>query len=449
MLSLFLILTSSLPLLMGNDIAQQHGFYIFGLIFFVCFIHCLKKNSKDLLRIVSPNFLVFSYVSLSLFLGGWGNAKGYMIIDRNNLFIEGWHYTHIATGFLCLAMSIFYIAHCYFETNRNLPESDSFNSKMPLSVAVLFMPLAFFFFMPFELNFLGGAGDFSHIPKTLWVFTVFIMLQKLKSGTLRFTCYGLLILFFASFSIQEKREAIFLIFPIAYLELANRNYKLNMKLIAVSVLSLVILAFIIITMSVARGYGGEQHNTLISAFSAVPDYIFSPMFLSGFLANIEVTYFHFHAVNSIDMVVKDLELLSYGETFIKPLFIFVPRSIMEAKPDSILSLYTSAHDPSIREIGGSWTISIFSELFWNFHFFGLAFVGLLAYVGVTLQQKLNASLSRKKWFQLVFWLFCYMHLMTLVRGSGLDQYAVYVALAALLISIPAFLAFSATIQQRN
>ena len=40
-------------------------------------------------------------------------------------------------------------------------------------------------------------------------------------------------------------------------------------------------------MSVARGHGGEQHNTLISAFSAVPDYIFSPMFLSGFLANIE------------------------------------------------------------------------------------------------------------------------------------------------------------------
>ena len=96
-----------------------------------------------------------------------------------------------------------------------------------------------------------------------------------------------------------------------------------MKLIAVSVL-FCYPAFIIITMSVARGYGGEQHNTLISAFSAVPDYIFSPMFLSGFLANIEVTYFHFHAVNSIDMVVKDLELLSYGETFIKPLFIFVP-----------------------------------------------------------------------------------------------------------------------------
>ena len=31
-----------------------------------------------------------------------------------------------------------------------------------------------------------------------------------------------------------------------------------------------------------------------------------------------------------------------------------------------------------------------------------------------------------------------MHLMTLVRGSGLDQYAVYVALAALLISSQPF-----------
>lgn len=448
MLSLFLMSTSILPLIMGNDIAQQYGFYIFGINFFACFFNCLKKHPNDMLQIASPNFLIFSYVSLSLFLGGLGNAQGYMIVEKNNLLMEGWHFTHIATAFLSLALSLFYIAH-YYQSKNDIPKRKTLESKMPLSVAVLCMPFAIFFFVPLELNFMGGQGDFSHIPKTLWALTVFIMAQNLKSGTLRATCYMVFILFFASFSMHDKREAIFLIFPIAYLELTNQNYKINFKFLYSSAIFIVFLSFVIITMSVARGYGGAQHDTLIASLLNIQNYISSPYFISGFLANIEVSYFHFHAVNSIDMVMKDYELLSYGETLIKPLFILIPRSLMEAKPDSILTLYTSAHAPSIREIGGSWTISLFSELFWNFHFFGLPFVWLFAYFGVKLQRKLNSSSAQKKWLKLLFWLFCYMHLMTLVRGSGLDQYIVYLAIAALLISIPALLAFGAKIQQRN
>ena len=78
------------------------------------------------------------------------------------------------------------------------------------------------------------------------------------------------------------------------------------------------------------------------------------------------------------MVLSDLNLLAYGSTLIKPLFIMFPRDIFPFKPDSILELYTLAYDPAGRDLGGSWTIGLFSEFIWNFYFFGIFMVIFVA-----------------------------------------------------------------------
>lgn len=373
-------LISLVPLLLGNELAKQYGFLVFLALSIWGFISLYFRQNAGFVVLVSPNALVFFYISLSLVLGSWGFAYGYSSVISNAESYNDWQFTHYAIHFLALCLAIQISIELKYRRTFIFRQEVNSGIRILHSHAIFLVPLALSFIFPFSLNFLGGDGDLSHIPRTVCAFVALLYGQKLKSPFIRVAFCLLIVGLFATFSIHDKREALFLIFPFFYLEFLRRRYDFNNKTILLCSLVLTVFLGLLISMSVARGYGGEAYETIGEALPNVYYYILSENFISGFLANIEVTYFFFHAVNSIELVILDPNLLSYGTTLIKPLFIFFPRSLFEFKPDSIISLYTMAHDPEIRAIGGSWPITIFSEFFWNFHFFGIIFVPVLALI---------------------------------------------------------------------
>lgn len=307
-----------------------------------------------------------------------------------------------------------------------------------------------FFFISLDLAALGGDGDLSIVPKTIVAIFIIIMTQRIDKKFIRWAIYLCLITGFATFSIDDKREAIFLIFPSAYLELSREKMNLTPGVIIWTLILISLLLALILIMSVARGYGDfGTFTTLLDAIPFVFDYVTSDIFIAGLFANIEVNYFFIHALNSIEIIVNEPQHISLGLTVIKPLFVFIPRSIAEWKPESIIGLYTTVYDPAIRAIGGSWPISIFSEFFWNFYFLAPFFVLFFSLLLVKFQILIIKSVQKKNNYMLAFLLFSYMNLITLARGSGFDQYAVFVILGGVFVFLCKTISMCAKLVIRN
>jgi hypothetical protein len=428
---LLLFLTSFVPLLIGNESTKNFATTI--LLFYSTVAFASIYRTRNIFSFASPINLIFFYTTLSLALGAWAYQKGYVLVEKDMMTFEAWRHMDVSLSFIMLSLSVMLSTEYYFQ-KRTCELPHSFAVKTNRSSMLSGLVLAPFFFFSLDLALLGGDGDLSIIPKTILAIFIIIATQRIEKKYMRWAIYFLLITGFATFSIEDKREAIFLIFPAAYLELSRKKIKLTPKVIIWIFIIIIFLMALILIMSVARGYGGfGTFRTLLDAIPFVIEYATSDVFIAGLFANIEVNYFFIHALNAIEIIVNDPQHISLGLTIVKPLFVFLPRSIAEWKPESIIGLYTSVYDPAIRAIGGSWPISVISEFFWNFYFFAPIFTLLFSLFLLKFQILINKSIQKNNNYILAFLLFSYMNLITLARGSGFDQYAVFVILGGFFV----------------
>ena len=80
---------------------------------------------------------------------------------------------------------------------------------------------------------------------------------------LRFFGYLGIILFLATISIHEKREAFFLLFPIMFFESIRHSLRLNFKTTLFLSILMTYSLILILAMSIARGYGGFLENSRV------------------------------------------------------------------------------------------------------------------------------------------------------------------------------------------
>lgn len=421
-----LIFLSMLPLFMSNNGVMQNSPLLYFSSLLVGLAACYRKDSLS--HLVTPNSLIFFYFILNFLLGSWGFSNGYILVVENLHDFTDWQYRQATTCLSMLCPSLFLVADIIYHKKYEVVSSKITwsNHHGIFLIGVLF--LVPFFFIPLNLDFIGAQGDLAILPKGIAAISIILYVSKLNKIK-RYLGYGVLILFFATFSSDEKREAIFLIFPIIWLEANRYKIRPTMSTMFSGVVVGVLAAVLILSMSIVRGYGNFGNvSSIFDGMLFLPQYINSDFFMSAFLVNIEATYLYFHALNSIDMVLSDIDILAYGSTLIKPFFIMFPREILPFKPDSILELYTTAYDPGGREMGGSWTIGLFSEFIWNFHIFGVFLVILVAKYLCKLNVLMLHSASSKNSAKSIMYFFVFLHLFTWVRGSGLDQYVVYLML---------------------
>lgn len=423
MLVFILATISFLPLTIGNEATRQNGSFILLIYSIIGFFIFYKP--KQIAYLVTPISLVFFYTSISLMVGAWAFENGYVIVANNYRDYKNFQQMDKVLCLILLCLTTFAAVELANQKNYQ-----SIIAYAPIKSNKLYivgaLPLLLFFFIPLNLDEFGGQGDLAIMPKTIVALVVIVLSQNLNLPFNRWLIYVSLIFIFSIFSIQDKRESIFLIFPIVYLEIIRKKRILTWRLGLIITLIIAFLTILILAMSVARGYGEIAGiEDLFEALPTISSYFQSDDFLTGFFANIEVSYFFFHAVNSVDFVLGHPEVVALGSTIIKPLFLFFPRSVFPWKPDSIIEKYTTSYDADLRSLGGSWPISVFSEFIWNFHLFGIIFTFIFAKILVWYQIQILKSCNENNFHLIVFLMFVYINIVVLSRGSGFDQFFLF------------------------
>lgn len=418
---LLLVVSSIILLLSPRDRVDWLFPLLLGLLL-VMSNSILRKN-KGHAWLVHPSTMILNYIGLSVFLGSVAFSFDLVAIQKDLGVYKAWSYYNYTSTIFILLIGAFVVGSCQ-RNLRIVPES--FVPRRKRIFYWILLPWFSFFFVPLNLDIIGGSGDFAIVIKTCLAIFFIYRISYLDSFMMRWLLYFGIIFVFALFSIQEKREAIFLIFPMVYLEITKGLLQLNFKSFLLSILSFFIITMLIVSMSIGRGYGGFGEDlSLLQSFAYIDDYIKSPEFVIYFAQNIETNYTFFHALNSIELVLLDSSYLSYGSTFWKVLFIPFPRSIFPFKPYSILELYTSAYAPSFRSIRGSWVVPVFSEFVWNFGILGIVASYLFGRLMSVFNDKLSTSVLMNGGLRTIRLLFTYTILFTYVRGSGLDQFVLY------------------------
>lgn len=424
-------LCSLIPYLLGNDLSKESGFVLIGL--FTLFWLVDAAKNRDMLILSEPSALIVTYTLFSILFGSIGYQYEFVLNERGELsWFASWKYYHVALAFSLFSISILISwSKKDFKYNKLLINSArSIKVKFTNYDLIPLVVLIPFFFIGLDLQIFGGVGDLSILPKTLAAILCFVNIQRAKL-LYRFALYSAIIVLFVTFSIHDKREAIFLVFPVLWLEFVRVKYCLSFLGLIALIGATISLLCLILLMSISRGYGGfGEFDSIFQAAPYLPKYVISDKFIGGLLNNIEASSFFFNGMNAINYVIEN-SVYTFGSTLLKFLFVLVPRAIYPDKPNSMIDIYTTAYDYEYRSIGGSDPINIFAEYFWNFHFFGLIVVIILAFLAMRLSTLMYRSYLKNRCLLLSCGLIAYMNLLTMLRGSGLDQYLVYVLITCI------------------
>ncbi len=430
---------------------QAIGFSVYNYALFQFLILAIILSLSPKKRIVfflSPSFLAASYVTINFFIGSIIFNKG--LVDEFLLipYQQSWKsYQFIMAYFNFI--NTFIIAIFFVSKKIKIPfqikllkDLRRYPPAFLKVVAVILIVL--FSQIELKLDFLGAQGSLSPIPISIGAILLLVLFSKNPKLWKRIFWYILLISGLALISWEDKRNAIFLILPILLLESKNIYLTLSLKKIFMVGTFTFIMLYLILIMSIRRGYGEYEVKNIWQANNYILDYIKSENFVSNFMQNLEISYVYFFSNDAIEKILKNPKHITYGSTIIKPLFVFIPRKYFSKKPESIIHHYTSTVSKKYRQLGGSWVISIQSELFWNFHFLGIFAAIPLFFFFNCIYMNILYLVNRNNIINFIPLLYCYKLFLILFRGSGLDLFFVlftlsiilFFALKIILINIP-------------
>jgi hypothetical protein len=420
--------------MLGADLTKEYApailmiYSLLGAAIFYCY------NSS--IHFVSPNALVFFYCSISLALGSLGMRDGLSLVPRTVLEYERHAYTHVALSFVMLGLTFLPLIQMLFG-RREAPSEFScqikFGNLIPIFLVIL--PVAFF---GLDLSVFGGSGNLGVYAQSFISVYLIVFLSRYPIA-LRYVGFIAILVLMVILHPHDKRIAIFLILPFIFLEFRIGALRLSLSSIIVVFTIVCILIFLVLIMSIARGYGDfDVDGSVLLAVRYVGEYVSSDTFVAAFFQNIEVTYFYFHYVNAIEFVASGLEAPRLGETLIKPLFLPIPRDVIGWKPESIIHIYTNAYDPVIRSIGGSWPPNFAADYFWNFHAFGILLFPVFAWCNVCIFNILTAYNADRRPGFFIFVLYVYMNILTYARGSGLDLFVFIIGVGGVFLVLSSF-----------
>ncbi|NLU96888.1 hypothetical protein B6N13_02090 [Marinomonas sp. UCMA 3892] len=398
---------------------------------------------RNALVFINPLSLSLIYVLISFSLGSWAFSNDLVYVKKNLIDSFSWKYFK-ETTFLILFFNfiVFYILSKFkfkfFPLSSKDRDIALFRAKK-LFFGVLLVCFPFFFF-DINLEIVGGSGGLSVIPKSIF-FISLIYILAVGKYRFRIVFYIFILIGFSVFSYEDKRDAIFFIFPIFFLESLFNDLKLNFKGMVIGVFSCVSILILIILMSISRGYGGYELSSSIDSVFYIFDYIKSDLFYIYLFNNLEVNYTYFHTMQAFDYIQDDIWLIKAGSTLVKFLFLLVPRSVFSDKPDSFIDIYTSLYDPTFRALGGSWPPNFYAELFWNFSYFSIFLLFFFYYLFFFIYNKAIFSIFRVNIISSMLYLYFIYLFLSLVRGSGFDLFVFNFIIAAWIVLLACFIVF--------
>lgn len=228
--------------------------------------------------IFKPTFLLISYVLLNF---SFGSAIYYYeaVLDLRSLQIYySWDYLFETAVFFILATYATAFGATFVKEAVISGGDYCFNNSSEDKISFLLVFIGMFGFLFFFLLLFFFDHELMFIPRTIVALSIIIGFwnSKLK---IRWAVYFFIILALAVISVESKREAIFLILPILFLEygIFKRNlsscvvWKNFQHIFVFSALFFVVFLFVS-SMSIMRGYGSYEVETFFEAVFFVFDY---------------------------------------------------------------------------------------------------------------------------------------------------------------------------------
>jgi len=431
-----LFIFSFAPFFLSHEKAINFSPYNYGICQLLLFgiVYSLKGFSKNVF-LFSPSFIAVSYINLNFLLGSFVFQSRLVFNDFNSTY-SSWNHANLVMTYFNLANFAIVLSYflapkiSFFFNLKSLGDLRKFSSGVIYFTGSCIIII--FTIFEFNLDIIGGDGSFSEVPKTLGAILIIVNIFRNPSIKKRIILYFILLLCFSIMSWEDKRDAIFLLLPMLILESTKFKLKINLKKILLILCSVGLVFYLIIVMSIIRGYGQYKVDGFLEANNHVLDYVKGDNFIPSFMNNLEISYTYLHSNNAVEKIIEYPELKTYGGTIIKPLFILIPRNIMPNKPQSIIHHYTNEFSQEYREKGGSWPVSFQSEMFWNFSFFGV-FIGAIFFYIFNILYKYTIKLTNvNNIINYIPLLYFYEALLILFRGSGLDMFFVFILISTII-----------------
>jgi hypothetical protein len=183
---------------------------------------------------------------------------------------------------------------------------------------------------------------------------------------------------------------------------------------------------LVLTSSILRGYGGGNVDSPVDALLTVPEYITSATFINGAVDNLELAYYTGAQVTSMYLADRGEVQVFPAQSFVKIATLPIPREQFSWKPQSVIALYSATIIPQGAAHGASLPVPFASEMYVNFGLFGM-FATVL--VVAALNSVTGSQMRRGRSYNVASAAAITALSFVLIRGSGPELYALYVAMA--------------------
>ena len=423
----------------------DHGQWFYAIHLLVVVILLLRKR-ENYIYFFSPSFMTLLYLNLSFALGHIVVSEAIGFDLKYYTAFLGFQSVKFITGFFILCNFMVFLAMNFKDFDKVIENRDDIKPQKISAVSKfkiypLFVVLFLLGFVQIDLSLIGGGGEFSYVFKLVVAIIIILLVSDFKSK-IKYLYYLGMIFIFVIGSFDSKREILYVIILILFFEFVRNRItiKMRFKQFVFFTLGLAFIFYLIVVSSIMRGYGNFGVDNPIDASKYVFKYITSDYAANALSANFELTSVYGNSSNAVNYVYSGQVDYLYGTTFIKFLFLPIPRSIFPEKPDSMIDIYTTKFSPDFRSGGGSYPIVIYAESFWNFSLLSLPFIFCIFYFFNKMYLKMIRYVMHIKVnVQSVFLIYMFSTLIQFIRGSGFEIWLVYGILSLpfswLLISI--------------
>ena len=385
----------------------------------------MKDRKKYLL---SPSFIVTFYLYISFYIGEVVFSRGIVQIDDQASYYAAWKYHLSNTVYYNVCTFLSFISYLLVENKKDKVRQVGRGNIMPTSLSfkiLIFILLTIVLLLP-----ISAIGFF--IP----IFGILFITQLYHSRPyVRFIGYVFLIGYMAFLNPDNKRESIFLFYPIVTLELTRILY-VKFKSILYLFGGIVLLVGAILVMSIIRAGLGSD---FIEILSYIPVYLSSDNAITMIVDNFEINYVYINSFQALEFINNDTHLLNFGISYFKPLLILIPSAIID-KPMATMLQYTKEFDPWGADAGLSLPITISAEAYWNFMYVGTVVVFIIFLFLNKMYIRcysnfisLSNSLLRSIPFSTIYSAYFLVITLFLIRGCGFDLFFIYAVIGWLTI----------------
>ena len=418
---IFLIYVTSIVIQVSIDDLHLKNMLSISSVLLLFNLYVFVRSNGNTLCFLRPSVFGINYIFISMALGALTFVSDNVILSRMISESSRWTDGPTPIAFIAALVAVAIVLSDYQETNAAwlVPEPHLFKILTLLSATLATATL-------------GSAANFIFVAETTaGLFMLYILhLIAVRNGKIRLLFYLAAIVPLTVLFAHDKRNVIFLIVPITFLELIIRDWRaITIQLAARAFVVVSAVAGLVLVATVLRTPGPGGISSIGETLSAVGRHVATRYFLGYASLNFEVVYTYFHTFNAINYVLVDRLGTLFGSTYLKLLFILIPRELLEWKPWGASYVYALRFDRAYRLAGGSWAVSMVGEAFVNFRIVGavvLPFV-LRMFDGVFCRWVLVRD--KANFVSAVAALYFPVAFMNYARGSGLDSFVIMMTVA--------------------